>query len=118
MILVILETPYAADTEAGIQENIDFARACMRACLLRGEAPLASHLLYTQPGVLDDKIPEERSLGIDAGLLWGQFAKKTVMYLDRGISRGMRYGIENAKKMNRPVETRYLDESKNGKLSD
>ena len=47
---VILESPYAGDVET----NLRNARAAMRDCLLRGEAPYASHLLYTQPGVLDD----------------------------------------------------------------
>ena len=64
---VILESPYAGDVE----RNVAYARACLRDSLLRGEAPIASHLLYTQPGVLDDQIPEERQMGIDAGLAWG-----------------------------------------------
>jgi hypothetical protein len=37
---------------------------------LRGEAPIASHLLYTQPGVLNDGVPAERAHGIEAGLAW------------------------------------------------
>ena len=41
-----------------------YARACVADCLRRGEAPIASHLLYTQPGVLDDDVPEERAQGI------------------------------------------------------
>jgi hypothetical protein len=42
--------------------------------IIAGEAPIASHLLYTQPGVLRDEIPEERRHGIDAGLAWGAVA--------------------------------------------
>lgn len=104
MILVLLESPYAGDVSA----NLAYARRCMRDCLMRGEAPYASHLLYTQEGCLDDNVPLERQLGIDAGLLWGANADKTVVYTDRGISRGMRYGIENAHKAGRPVEYRSL----------
>jgi hypothetical protein len=104
LIRVILESPYAGDIEA----NVAYARAAMRDCLLRGESPIASHLLYTQPGVLDDGVPEERSLGIEAGLAWGAEAQKTVVYTDRGISRGMWYGIERAEKEGRPVEYRTL----------
>lgn len=104
MTPVILETPYAGD----IENNVAYARKCMRDCLLRGETPYASHLLYTQPGVLDDLIPEERNLGIEAGLVWGSFAKKTVVYQDRGISKGMEYGIERAKRENREIEYRNL----------
>ena len=48
MIRVILESPYAGD----IERNIDYARKCLRHSLLLGESPIASHLLYTQIGVL------------------------------------------------------------------
>ena len=101
---VVLESPYAGSVE----ENLKYARACLRDCLLRGEAPIASHLLYTQPGILDDKIPEERQLGIEAGLAWGRLGEATVVYVDRGISRGMKYGIERAQKEGRPVEYHAL----------
>jgi len=104
MIPVILESPYAGD----IKWNIKYARACMRDCLLRGEAPFASHLLYTQPGVLKDEIPDERMLGINAGFAWRQGAKKTVVYTDYGISSGMKLGIADAKSKGRPVERRKL----------
>lgn len=105
MRLVVIESPYAGDVEA----NVEFAKAAMLDCLRRGEAPLASHLLYTQ--MLDDLKPDERKLGIDAGLAWGAKADATVVYLDRGISRGMQYGIENAKAAGRPIEYRILDAS-------
>ncbi len=101
---VILESPYAGDVAA----NEAYARSALRDCLLRGEAPIASHLLYTQPGVLDDLNPEERALGIEAGLSWGVEAEATVVYTDRGISRGMSYGIERAQREGRPVEYRTL----------
>ena len=108
MRLVIVESPFANPDPLEHQVNVDFARACLRDCLLRGEAPLASHLLYTQPGVLDDNIPDERALGIDAGLVWGDLADASVVYTDRGTSRGMRYGIERAEANGRPVEYRRL----------
>ena len=89
MKLVILESPFAGAVDA----NLSYGRRCMRDCLERGEAPFASHLLYTQPGVLDDTKPVERKLGIEAGLLWGTMADATVVYIDRGVSRGMVQGI-------------------------
>ncbi len=105
MRLVIIESPYAGDVEA----NKAYARACMRDCLLRGEAPFASHLLYTQTGVLNDLIPAERTLGIAAGLEWGERAEATVVYVDRGISDGMLQGIERANRVGRPIEERWLE---------
>jgi hypothetical protein len=109
MKLVILETPFAAPTPEGIAENVAYARACMRDCLMRSEAPLASHLLYTQPGVLDDGHPAERAMGIEAGLAWGVFADATVVYVDRGISPGMEKGIGRAKAEKRAVHYRKLN---------
>lgn len=102
--LVILESPFAGDVEA----NIEYARACVRDSLLRGEAPIASHLLYTQPGVLNDSVPDERQHGIDAGLAWKRVAQASVVYVDRGISRGMEYGIEAARAHGLPVEMRRI----------
>lgn len=107
MIKVILESPYAGD----IERNVAFARACMRDCLIRGEAPFVSHLLYTQPGVLADDIPEERTLGIDAGLFWGEAAEKTVVYTDLGITPGMVLGIKRAEESGRPIEYRTLTDA-------
>jgi hypothetical protein len=78
----------------------------MHDCLLRGEAPFASHLLY--PQVLDDNLPSERRLGIEAGLAWGQRADLTVLYIDLGITSGMRQGVVRARDEGRPIETRSL----------
>ncbi|MEX3764409.1 DUF7768 domain-containing protein [Paraburkholderia phenoliruptrix] len=106
MKLVILESPFAGDVEA----NIEYARACLRDSLMRGEAPIASHLLYTQPGVLNDDIPAERQHGIDAGLSWRHVSDGTVVYTDRGISKGMQYGIDAAYAAGKPVEFRTLSQ--------
>lgn len=108
MIPVILESPYAASSPDRLAMNIGYARRCMADCLARGEAPFASHLLYTQEGVLDDTIPEERALGIEAGLVWGEFAKKTVVYVDLGVSPGMDHGIRAAQLAGRTVEYRRI----------
>lgn len=107
MRLVILESPFAGDVEA----NVAYARACVRDALNRGEAPLASHLLYTQEGITNDDIPEQRTLGIEAGLAWLKHAAASVVYTDRGISPGMRIGIERAKALGVPVEYRQLWQS-------
>lgn len=101
---VILESPFAGD----IEKNIHYARRCVHDCLLRGEAPLASHLLYTQPGVLEDGIPEQRALGISAGLAWVAVADGSVVYTDLGISKGMEAGIAAAKACGVSVEYRNL----------
>lgn len=102
--LVILESPYAGDVE----RNVAYARACLRDCLYRGESPLASHLLYTQPGVLNDHSPEERAMGLKAGHDWYLKAYTCVVYTDLGISPGMEAGIAAARSHGVPVEYRTL----------
>lgn len=106
---VIVESPYAAETDEEIALNVKYARAAIRDCLMRGEAPIASHLLYTQEGVLDDKIPEERRHGMEAGLAWRHAAEATIVYTDRGISAGMKYGIQDAQEHGRPIEYRNIE---------
>lgn len=108
MKLVILESPFAAGNGYTVEENVEYARACVRDSLSRGEAPIASHLLYTQPGILNDDIPEERSWGIDAGLAWKTVAQGSVVYTDHGISRGMKYGMRAAREQGLMVELRSL----------
>src|SRR5260370_33883339 len=104
MIRVVLESPYAGD----IEHNSSYARACMHDCLKRGEAPFASHLLYTQDGVLDDEVIQELQLGIAAGLVWGEAAEKTLVYEDYGITGGMKLGIQRAEKARRPIGYRKM----------
>ena len=102
--LVIVESPYAGEVEL----NLAYARAAMRDAFLRGYYPFASHLLYTQLGILDDTIPAERELGIKAGLAWGRHAKRSLFYVDRGISNGMKYGFEDASRNGRGVDHHTL----------
>ena len=104
MTLVIIESPYAGD----IERNVRYARECVRDSLLRGESPIASHLLYTQEGILRDEIPEEREWGINAGLAWKKVAEKHVFYIDHGYSKGMKYAKNYATENNIPVEERKI----------
>src|SRR3989344_4770220 len=95
---VDVETPYSGESEEVVRKNLLYARACVRDCLNRGETPFASHLLFTQPGILDDNVSHEREIGINAGkdLIESLPGVVTVVYQDLGISDGMRYGIERA----------------------
>jgi len=105
MKLVIIESPYAGD----VQTHTEYARRCLADSLSRGEAPYASHLLYTQPGVLDDTKSEERTKGMRAGFAWNAMAAATVVYTDYGISAGMKEGIANAIGANRLIIYRSLN---------
>jgi hypothetical protein len=102
---VILESPFAGDVDA----NIEYAQKCMHDMLLRGEAPYASHLLYTQQNVLDDTVPEQRKLGIEAGFVWKHMAgMKSVAYLDHGMSGGMQMAKDYCNEHGLPWEERLL----------
>jgi len=110
--LVIVESPYAtnggapSDNGRTVDDNIGYARLCLYDCLKRGEAPLASHLLY--PQVLNDANADERAWGLEAGLVWIAKADAVVGYVDNGISPGMAHAIVQAEAVGVPVERRKL----------
>lgn len=112
---VVIESPCAGKSEdpeeyaREVEYNSRYLRACMADSFARGEAPYASHGLYTQPGVLDDKIPEERAKGIKAGFEWSKMGQLRVFYLDLGMTEGMIAGGEEAESLGQPVELRRLD---------
>jgi hypothetical protein len=99
---VILESPYAGD----VATNRAYLQRCIRDCLSRGEAPFASHQMYTD--ALDDSDPEQRKLGMLAGLRWLWCADAVVVYSDRGISPGMQWAIDQATS-HMPIEYRKLE---------
>jgi len=108
--LVVIESPYAGDVEA----NLTYARRAMAHSLSQGESPFASHLLYTQVGVLDDNDPVQRRRGIEAGFDWGQYADLVAFYLDRGWSEGMRAAEKLWQSRGVAIEYRYLDNIEGG----
>ena len=103
MYRIILESPYGSDDPRIVNRNVRYARLCLRDALLRNQSPLASHLLYTQPGVLDDKVASERKLGIAAGHAWMEFADAVVVYENLGLTPGMEQGVKAALALSRPV---------------
>lgn len=132
MKLVIVESPFSAGDTAAIMahikannlkgddsihnrvrdnllaRNIAYARCAVADCIARGEAPFASHLIYTQPGILDDDTPDDREKGIAAGLSFYSVAEACIVYDDYGISLGMEQGIAQAKRLSVPVIGRKL----------
>ena len=101
--LVVIESPYAGN----VVRNERYAKMCMKDSLDRGEAPFISHLLYTM--VLDDTIPEERKIGMEAGFEYVRRSDYSAVYIDYGISSGMIEGIKIAKELGHRIEYRKLD---------
>lgn len=114
MLKVVLESPFKGTSKNKLirwfqtKRNINYARKCVRDSLSKGEAPIASHLLYTQKYILDDNVEDERNWGIHAGLAWKSVADKQVFYIDYGMSRGMTYAESFAKDHKILVEYRKI----------
>lgn len=60
---VIIESPYFGDAQQ-IIKNENYARAAAITCIQNGQIPFASHILYTQKGILDDTKSSQRRLAL------------------------------------------------------
>ena len=106
---VIVESPFKGD----LVRNKQYLERCLRDCIRRGESPYASHKMLTD--CLDDDNPNERILGIEAGLAWKRAADLTAFYTDFGWSDGMELARDYCQKSGLPYEVRSvrtLDEEK------
>lgn len=107
---VVIESPYAGD----VDRNVEYARRCVHHSIHQNEAPLASHLLYTQPGILNDNTPIERQVGMEAGWAWIRYSDALVAYCDYGITPGMQRAMEIAAYMGLPIERRNIGKNPEG----
>jgi hypothetical protein len=107
-MLVIIESPYMGN----VKSNVAYAQKCMSDSLMRGESPFASHLLYTQ--VLDDTKDIERLTGMSRAFNWYRHADLMAVYIDKGISNGMKMGMEVAEKLGIEMVYRTLDKQQKG----
>ena len=98
----IIESPFAGTSLALRQRNKLYLRACLRHSFSLGEAPFASHRLYTD--ALDDDDPRAREAGIEAGFAWAEVAEIWAFYTDLGWSGGMRAAEEEAQAWLRRAE--------------
>jgi hypothetical protein len=103
---VVVESPFAPGPLGDETTHVEYARRALADSLSRGEAPLASHLLY--PQVLADTDPRERAQGIAAGLAWARCADLTAVYIDYGVSPGMHSAIHAAQAAQQPIEVRVI----------
>lgn len=94
--LVYIASPYAGDVE----QNMRNAREYCKLAVRRGDYPVAPHLLY--PQFLDDCVPEERELGLKAGLRLLELCDELWLCGDT-ISMGMRQELNLAKTLGLPI---------------
>lgn len=110
MKLISVESPFAPTATSTTDEHIRYARKACRFVALKGYSPYASHLFFTQPGILDDTIPEERELGIKGGKAWEVHAEESWFFLDYGMTKGMKYGLDEATRLGRGIRFfRFID---------
>lgn len=115
---VFILSPFKGTETNNFADNISYAVSATHDCLEKGEAPFASHILYTCGFDEDNNITfnddtiETDSIGrawsIRAGLDWLDVSDKVVVYTDKGITEGMYQGIAHAKRNNKPIEYRSL----------
>lgn len=106
MKLIMLESPYWNNDKRILTRNIAYAKLCMKDSANRGEAPFASHLLYTQ--VLSDANKKEREAGLKMAYAWMKKSDLVVFYCDYGMSNGMILAYNKAKLFKIPYERRYI----------
>lgn len=104
--LVCVESPWKATDAYSVEQHRTYAQYAMQDCFKRGEAPFASHLLYTP--ILDDDCLPERLQGIEAGLLWGVHCDFVAVYIDMGISEGMRQAIDYWGNLDKRIDRRTI----------
>lgn len=103
-------SPHRGDTDVALAENAEYALAAARDCFERGEWPMLVHGhglgLYVQ--ALDDDDASDRELGMSAARAWMDAAVLVAVYVDRGVSGGMRDDIAWCEARDIPIETRTL----------
>lgn len=90
MRIIMVESPYSLPgrpAAEGRAEAIRYAQWCVLDSILRGEVPIASHLLYTQ-------VLSETESGRDLGLkcrdeLARRASTLVAQYIDLGVTPGM-----------------------------
>lgn len=107
-MIIEVESPYTAthedkDVQSNmVARNIAYARLACHYVMRQGHVPIASHLFFTQPGMLDDRDPAQRKQGIDAGKHVSDILRCPAwFFMDLGWSGGMEHGKRAAERRSR-----------------
>ena len=112
---VLIESPFGRNVDGSkctadeYDRNEVYVRRALKDSLQRGEAPFASHALYTL--VLHDTDLEERKMGMEAGFAWGAVTDIVAVYTDYGITPGMNEGLLRWWAQELAVEHRTIGEN-------
>lgn len=91
---------YRADRNHTVEDNVRRALFACGVALDKGYAPIAPHLIY--PRCLDDNDPEERNIGIFAGLAWLADCDELWQW-GASVSEGMARELALAKVLGIPI---------------
>jgi hypothetical protein len=94
-----------------LRQNLTYARLALLNSLSRGEAPLASHLLYTQVWSERDDL---RDAGIKAGVEMHHRCDTVALYVDLGLSNGMKLADQHAELLQVNRERRIILDAQTG----
>lgn len=106
MRCVYIASPLSHDTQLGVEIHKAYARAACSHATSLGESVYCPHVTLTQ--WLDDKVPEQRALGMAAGNAMLARMDAIIFYIDMGWSRGMKAELASARKLGLTIETRRL----------
>jgi hypothetical protein len=124
MRIVCLESPFKPSADdikiyAGryspaelLRQNLVYARLLLLNSLKLGEAPFASHLLYTQVWSESDDL---RDRGIKSGIEFHHRADLIVLGIDLGTSSGMRNAAANARLIGTEMTSRSVIDVADGR---
>lgn len=124
MLLVSIESPFKpSDADVAkyegrysraelLRQNLVYARFALLNSLKRGEAPFASHLLYTQVWAENKEL---REAGIKAGVEYHHRTDMVALYVDLGVSGGMKLAEDNALLLNVQIGRRTILDVSSGK---
>lgn len=100
---IILESPFANENKKKFNDNYLYLCTSARKMMIDDDnAPLFFHALYTQ--FLHDDIQEERNLGLFKSFHYHTSADNKTYAIDRGISKGMILGAEDAIEKNMEIK--------------
>lgn len=91
MYLAYICSPYRAETEAELDNHIEYAQALTRLALKAGLAPVTPHLYLTQ--VTNEEETEERRAGLTAGQELLTKCDLMIIGNKYGVSEGMKEEI-------------------------
>lgn len=103
---VCVESPFRGASEGEYTRNTYYADAALLDSLSRDEAPFLGHLLY--PRVLDDTSDDDRRRGMKADIAWLRGSELVAVYIDLGVSGGMKEAIALASKLKLPIVERSI----------